>query len=203
MALFAILAAAIAGLAAIFARDTHRDTLGAEDPLASLFTQGRLKDEVTAASKGRSGPSRRAADLPGYARETDIAMVRAKLEKLARSRTHEATHADTTSLDRVAELMRAGVRDGDTIMQAHGDGFVIVARGASRVDAGAIARRLAAKIERARLSACSDEPIAEIQFEVVDEKITPVAQGEWEEIKLLPAPDASPALSGSQQAKAA
>ena len=170
-----MLAAGIAGFACRQLFDRRKPV----DPLAGLFDRSTLESEIATATR-RSDK----ATATG-------AVLRGRIDHLERCPQIWGQSSRAEAIRQVAQIMRAGVREGDTILaDTEGDGsFAIHARDADEADAGLIARRLLKTIEETGLPALHTGAGAKARIEV--------APGEWEEVRLLPPPSpaTSPAVS--------
>lgn len=162
------------------------------DPLSNLFTAERFEAEIEACE-------RRVSPFAGRS-----AMLRARIEPIGDVRRQFNPESRAEALAQVAQVMRAGVRKGDIVIEAEGpegDGsFVIVAQGASEEDAGSIAHRLLRSLSGTRFTASfgiaarrdreSEAAWHARARQALDATGSSrvVTASEWEEIALLPAP---------------
>lgn len=203
---FGLLAAIVLVLAmTMFALRSNARAREAGDPLDGFFAPDRFKAEIEATER-RSKPLKPRS-----------AMLRGHIEHLAQVRTLWGPKTRADALAQIAQVMRAGVRKTDMVIEAEGpegDGsFVILAHNASEKDADGIARRLLKTLGSTRISGIGDQMRLTARFGVAarqpgeseeqwhdraraalaaaltsgEEQI--ITASEWEEIALLPAPD--------------
>lgn len=183
------------------------------DPLAGLFEADVLELEIEAAE-------RRNANRPAH-----TAMLKGRIDHLSEVRALWGPDTRAEAIDQVAQVMRAGVRKGDAVTAEgpEGDGsFVIVAPGATEVEADRIAKRLLNTLSRTRVAGLGEDMRLSASFGVAVQKPGEsdaewheraraaldaaqdsgedqiIAASEWEEIALLPAP--APSADGEVEA---
>lgn len=132
----------------------------------------------------------RAATQSAIAERTG-AVVRGRVHHLSQVNAVWGHSTRAEALAQVAQVMRAGVRKGDdVVVDAEADGaFAIHSQGADADGASAIARRL--------LDTLAQTPIPAMGKGARGKAAIEVSTGEWEEIRLLPAP--SPSAANSEQ----
>ena len=117
------------------------------DPLAGLFEPEILEIEIEATERRKATKSARSAVLRG------------RIDHLDQVASLWGPEARADAIKQVAQVMRAGVRRGDTVSTGEGtenDGeFAIVAEGADEQEASAIAKRLLQDIGSARVAGMS------------------------------------------------
>lgn len=180
--------------------------LGSEptDPLAGLFSRSTFEAEAQAGERRMS---------PKRARE---AVLYAQVDHLAQVRTLWGPEARAEAIEKIAQVMRASLRDDDAMVDYEGpdgDGsFVILAAGADEDQASVIAKRLLRNIAETPIPAMGNDMRMSARFGVAapragESNIAAKARAEaalkaaqsaseeevitasnWEEIKFLPAP---------------
>ena len=196
------------------ARDKRRKRA---NPLQGMFQSEAFNDNIDAIADRRTFAHRSGA------------VLRARVDHLPQVKQLWGHDTRDAALAQVAQVMRAGVRKGDAVSAssddpAHDGTIEIQADGASEAEAGAIARRLLDTLSHmpvpgmgthfrvsasfgvaGRLPGETDEAMrkrAEVALAAAqaagEDHI--VTASEWEEIKLLPAPEATKPAKGSQAA---
>ncbi|MEP3420209.1 MAG: diguanylate cyclase [Erythrobacter sp.] len=132
----------------------------AKDPLNGLFKPENFEAQADAMDRRRSAPrpihqpNRRSA---AHAGTHDAAVLHGRIDESPKVRALWDSETRDRAIAHVAQVMRAGVRDGDVVSGLQGpdgDGsFVIIAPGASEAEASGIARRLLDTIAETRFDA--------------------------------------------------
>jgi len=186
------------------------------DPLTGLFNPATFQAEAEATERRK--PAFPQSPLHSNAQRT--AILRGRIDRKTKSRALWAPETRADAVAQVAQVMRAGVRDGDEVQGVQGpeggDSFVIVAKGASEEEASGIARRLLERIAETRANAMGDAMQFNTSFGVAqrrdgesdaelharaeealdaasrmgDDQV--IMASDWDEVLLLPAPDPSP-----------
>lgn len=193
-----------AGMTAYALRSNNR-AREAVDPLNGFFSPDRFEAEIEATERRVSPFKPRGAVLRG------------QIDHLSQVRTLWGPETRANAVKQVAQVMRAGVRKTDMVVQTEGpegDGsFVILAHGASEEEASGIAKRLLKTIGRTKVRGMGDGMRLSASFGVAARRLGEseddwrkradmalaaarasgedqiMTASEWEEVMMLPAPD--------------
>lgn len=187
----------------------------ASDPLTGLFERPTF--EASASEVIQHQPRKPVKSL------AKTAVLSGRIDHSAQIRQVWGRDTRAEAIEQVAQVMRAGVRGTDTVTRADGEGIMIVAKGASEHEAGAIAQRLMRTLAQTpvpgldeslrltasfgvaeRLSGESDDDLrarAQAALNAAQEhgEDRIVVASDWEEVKFLPAPDPAPAIPAASR----
>jgi len=212
-------AVAIAAGFTIYALRSNNRAREAVDPLNGFFTPDRFEAEIEATERRISPFKPRGAVLHG------------QIDHLSQVRTLWGPDTRAHAVRQVAQVMRAGVRKSDMVVQTEGpegDGsFVILAHGASEDEATGIAKRLLKTIGRTKVPGMGEGMRLTASFGVAARRLGEsdeewrnradmalaaarasgedqiMTASEWEEVMMLPAPDPIADCEAGEDAAAA
>ncbi|WP_299191926.1 GGDEF domain-containing protein [uncultured Erythrobacter sp.] len=196
---------AVISVLAMFAFRAMARRTESADPLTGLFDRPTFEARASAVA---DHTPRKTVQSPAK-----TAVLSGRIDHAAQIRQVWGQDTRSEAIAQVAQVMRAGVRGTDIVTSAEDESIVIVAKGASENEAGAIAQRLMQRLAQTpvpgldegmrltasfgvaeRLNGESDDDLRARANAALDaaqshgeDRI--IVASEWEEVKFLPAPE--------------